>query len=69
MRGAPGDNARYHVSNGLYLRPVIEAIDIPALYVEQIADLPKIASAYRHASVLSRPYVVALGRDLLKGTQ
>ena len=69
LRGAPGDNARYHVSNGLYLRPVIEAIDIPALYVEQFSDLPKIASAYRHASVLSRPHVVALGRDLLKGTQ
>ena len=69
MRGAPGDDARYHVSNGLYLRSVIEAIDIPALYVEQISELPKIASAYRHASVLSRPYVVALGRGLLKGTQ
>ena len=37
LRGAPGDDARYHVSNGLYLRPVIEAIDIPALYVEQFS--------------------------------
>ena len=28
-----------------------------------------IADAYRHASVLSRPYVVTLGRELLRGTQ
>ena len=52
LRGAPGDTARYHVSNGLYLRSVIEAIDIPALYLERFDELPKIADAYRHASVL-----------------
>ena len=69
LRGAPGDEARYHVSNGLYLRSVIQAIDIPALYLEQFSELSKIAGAYRHTSVLSRPYVVALGRDLLRGTQ
>ena len=69
LRGAPGDNARYHVSNGLYLRSVIQAIDIPALYLARFEELPKIAEAYRHASVLSRPYVVALGRDLLKGAE
>lgn len=69
LRGAPGDSARYHVSNGLYLRSVIQAIDIPALYLERFDELPKIADAYRHAAVLSRPYVVALGRDLLKGSQ
>jgi sulfopyruvate decarboxylase subunit alpha len=69
LRGAPGDTARYHVSNGLYLRSVIEAIDMPALYLERCDELPKIADAYRHASVLARPYVVALGRELLKGTR
>ena len=57
------------MSNGLYLRSIIDAINIPALYVEHHSDLSKIASAYRHASVLARPYVVALGRDLLKGAQ
>src|SRR4051795_11760971 len=31
LRGAPGDNARFHVSNGLYLRSVIDAIDMPAI--------------------------------------
>ena len=45
LRGAPGDTARYHVSNGLYLRSVIDAIDIPALYVERFDDLEKIGVA------------------------
>ena len=69
LRGAPGDTARYHVSNGLYLRSVIDAIDIPAMYVERFEDLEKIGVAYRHMSVIGRPYVVALGRDLLKGVR
>ncbi|MDB5598494.1 MAG: sulfopyruvate decarboxylase subunit alpha [Xanthobacteraceae bacterium] len=66
-RGAPGDAARYHVSNGLYLRSVIDAINMPAIYIERFEDLHKIGVAYRHASVIGRPYVVALGRNLLKG--
>ncbi len=69
LRGAPGDSARYHVSNGLYLRSLIQALDIPALYLERFDELPKIADAYRHASIIARPYVVALGRDLLRGSQ
>jgi len=69
LRGAPGDDARYHVSNGLYLRSVIEAINIPALFVERFEELPKIADAYRHAQVLARPHVVGLSRGVLKGLQ
>jgi len=57
------------VSNGLYLRAVIEAIAMPALYVERFDDLPKIADAYRHCQVLARPLVVGLSRGVLKGSQ
>jgi sulfopyruvate decarboxylase subunit alpha len=67
LRGAPGDTARFHVSNGLYLRRVIDSIDIPATYVERATELPLIGRAYRHGIVLNRPTVVALGRDVLKG--
>lgn len=67
LRGAPGDMARFHVSNGLYLRSVIDAIDIPATYIEDAAGLKQIGRAYRHAQVLNRPTVVALSRDVLKG--
>lgn len=67
LRGDPGDKARYHVSNGLYLRPVIQAIDIPATYIESSADIGKIADAYAHAKVLCRPHVVGLSRRVLRG--
>lgn len=68
LRGAAGDTARYHVSNGLYLKSVVDAINIPYLVIERVEDLPQIAKAYHHATLIGRPYVVALGRDLLKGT-
>lgn len=67
LRGAPGDTARYHVSNGLYLKPVIDSINIPAVYVERSDDLPQLVKAYRHAMVIGRPYVVGISRDVLKG--
>jgi len=67
-RGAPGDTARYHVSNALYLRSVIEAINIPEVVIERSEDLPALARAYRHSSVIGRPCVALLGRDVLKGT-
>ena len=69
LRGAPGDAARYHVSNGLYLRSVIDAIGMPSMYVERYDELEKVGTAYRHMSVIGRPYVVAIGRDVLKGAR
>jgi sulfopyruvate decarboxylase TPP-binding subunit len=67
IRGAPGDSARFHVSNGLYLRNVIDSIDMPCIYLDRFDELDQIGTAYRHASVINRPYVVGLSRDLLKG--
>ncbi len=69
LRGAPGDSARFHVSNGLYLRSVIDSINIPAVFIEKQDDLGEIGRAYRHAIVLGRPTVVALGRDVLRGAR
>jgi sulfopyruvate decarboxylase subunit alpha len=69
LRGAPGDGARYHVSNGLYLRSVIDSINMPAVYIEKSEDLPELAKAYKHAGVIGRPYVVCIGRDVLKGVR
>lgn len=67
LRGQPGDEARYHVSNGLYLKPVIDAIEMPYTAVERFEDLQVVGRAYRHASVIGRPCVVGLGRELQKG--
>jgi sulfopyruvate decarboxylase TPP-binding subunit len=69
MRGDPGDPARYHVSNGLYLRSVMDAIGIPFIDIDRYEDLEKIATAYRHMSVIGRPYVVGMSRDVLRGNR
>ena len=67
LRGRPGDHARFHQSNALYLEPVIRAIDIPFVTIERGEDIPQLAVAFRHSRVLARPVVVGFSRDLLRG--
>jgi sulfopyruvate decarboxylase subunit alpha len=67
LRGAAGDTARYHVSNGLYLKPLLEALNLPYVTIEAADELTKIAPAYHHARLIGRPYVVGLSKDLLSG--
>ncbi len=69
MRGDPGDPARFHVSNGLYLRAVMDAIAIPFIDIDRYDDLEKIGDAYRHMSVIGRPYVVGMSRNVLRGSR
>jgi sulfopyruvate decarboxylase subunit alpha len=69
MRGDPGDPARFHVSNGLYLRAVMDAIAIPFIDIDRYEDLEKIGDAYRHMSVIGRPYVVGMSRNVLRGNR
>jgi sulfopyruvate decarboxylase subunit alpha len=66
LRGAFGDHHKHHISNGLYLEPVLKAIDMPYTIVGKPEDLPEIGRAYRHSRTFSRPTVVALTRDLLR---
>ena len=47
LRGRPGDRAKFHQSNGLYLESVIRAIDIPFVPIENADDIPRIGTAYR----------------------
>src|SRR3982074_2928271 len=35
LRGGVGDHHKHHASNSLYLRPVLDAIDIPYRIIEQ----------------------------------
>ena len=67
LRGRPGDNAKFHQSNGLYLEPVIAAIDMPFIPIERSADIGGLATAYRHSRVMSRPVVVGFTRAVLRG--
>ena len=66
LRGAPGDHHKHHVSNGLYLLPVLDAISLPYMIVDKPEEIPMISRAYHHSRTFSRPVVVALTRDLLK---
>jgi sulfopyruvate decarboxylase TPP-binding subunit len=66
LRGAFGDHHKHHVSNGLYLRRVIEAIDMPFAVVDRPEAISQIGAAYRHSRTFARPAVVALTRDLLR---
>jgi sulfopyruvate decarboxylase subunit alpha len=67
LRGRPGDAAKFHVSNGLYLEPLMESINIPFVPIEHSSDLPKLGIAWRHSRTISRPVVVGFTRDLLRG--
>lgn len=67
LRGRPGDSAKFHQSNGLYLEPVINAIDMPFIPIERSEDIPKVGVAYKHSRTMSRPVVVGFTRELLAG--
>jgi sulfopyruvate decarboxylase subunit alpha len=66
LRGAPGDHHKHHISNGLYLLPVLDAISLPYMIIDDISDIHLISRAYHHSRTFSRPVVVALTRDLLR---
>ena len=68
LRGAQGDHHKHHYSNGLYLLPVLDAISLPYVIIDEPRDIGKIGRAYRHSRTISRPTVVALTRDLLRGS-
>ena len=67
LRGRPGDRAKFHQSNALYLEPVIRSIDMPFVAIERGDDIARLATAYRHSRVLSRPVVVGFTREVLRG--
>jgi sulfopyruvate decarboxylase TPP-binding subunit len=67
LRGEPGDGAKFHQSNGLYLEPIMQAISIPFVPIRNWADIPQLGVAYRHARTMSRPVVVGFTRALLRG--
>ena len=66
LRGGFGDHHKHHLSNSLYLRPVMEAINIPYQIIDRSEDIPMVGRAYHHSRTYSRPTVVALTRDLLR---
>lgn len=66
-RGTMDDGAKFHVSNGLYLEAVMDAITLPYTVIESRDRLPMIAEAYHHSRKISRPTVAVLPKKLLQG--
>ena len=67
LRGAVGDHHKHHVSNGLYLRAVLDGINMPYQIIDSSRDIPSISRCYRHTRIYTRPMAVLLTRDLLMG--
>ena len=67
LRGGVGDHHKHHASNSLYLRPVLDAIDMPYRIIDQPADIASISRCYRHTRTFARPMAVIFTRDLLRG--
>ncbi len=67
LRGAIGDPRSRHISNGLYLEPVMQAISMPYLIVDSRELIARIPEAYRHSRVMNHPTVVAFTEPVLRG--
>ena len=66
LRGAPGDRAKFHVSNGLYFLPSLDAISLTYTVIDSADKIPEIGRLYHHARTVSRPTVAILTRDVLR---
>lgn len=69
LRGAVGDHHKHHASNGLYLLPVLQAIDMPFEIVDRPQDIARISAMYRHTRTVARPMAVLFTRGLLRGEE
>ena len=68
LRGGLGDHHKHHISNSLYLRPVLDAIDLPYQVIDEPDDIGLISRGYRHSRTFCRPFAVLFTRDLLRGS-
>src|SRR5215467_815345 len=69
LRGAAGDHHKHHISNGLYLLRVMDAINMPYVIIDKPDEIPLISRSYHHTRTVSRPMAVLFTRDLLRGSR
>jgi sulfopyruvate decarboxylase TPP-binding subunit len=67
LRGGVGDHHKHHISNGLYLRSVFDAIKLPYQVIETTEEIKMISRCYHHTRTFSRPMAVVFTRDVLRG--
>jgi sulfopyruvate decarboxylase subunit alpha len=68
LRGQAGDQHKHHISNGLYLLPVLNAINMPYQIIDKPEEIGLISRCYQHTRTYARPMAVLFTRDLLRGT-
>ena len=66
QRGGFDDHLKFHVSNGLYLQPIMETINMPFAVVDKESDLPLIGKVYKYTRTYSRSAVVIMTRGFLR---
>jgi sulfopyruvate decarboxylase subunit alpha len=54
LRGAVGDQHKHHISNGLYLLPVLDAINMPYTIIDKPDEVSSISSCSGRAVYLTR---------------
>lgn len=67
LRGAPGDKAKFHVSNGLYFLSSLDAINLTYTVIDSREKIPEIKRIHDHSRTVSRPAVAIMTRDVLRG--
>ena len=67
LRGAIGDPRPHHISNGLYLEPLMNTINLPYLIVDEKKKIARISEAFEHCQAMNRPTVVAFTKPVLRG--
>ena len=65
LRGDFNDPQKAHVSNGLYLRPIMDSINMSYALIEKQEDLHMVSRVYGWTKRFFRPAVAVLTRDLL----
>jgi sulfopyruvate decarboxylase subunit alpha len=65
LRGDFNDPQKAHVSNGLYLKPIMDSINMSYTVIERPEDIHMVSRVYGWTKRFFRPAVVVLTRDLL----
>jgi hypothetical protein len=67
LRGSIDDHHKHHISNGLYLLPVLDAIKMPYQIVSEPKNIPMISRCYRYTRTYSLSMVVLLAATCCAG--
>lgn len=65
LRGSVGDSASHHIANGMYTKPIFEAMDLPYSVIDSVEQIDRVPDLVQHARLMKRPVAVCFGKDVL----